>query len=433
MKRRKLRTRIALSLLVYSISLGGAILGLGFVTNEQVETLVWQALLTREASYLEERRSASKDRPISNGTIKGYVVADGAQIVDEVPREVLALSEGLHDEVDIGGHEFAVMVKHAGHQTIYTLIDISELEANERSLTGWLMLAATIALTLLVVGVWWLSGRLLRPVSDLASTINGLGPDHYGQRVPLLNNAAAEISVIVGALNALFDRIDGFVVRERTFINIASHELRTPIAVINCAIEVVAERTELPDAMRKPIERVRRAAREIEQLVDMLLVLAKAPNLLRDSATAFALDDLVRDVVEDHFHLTEQKALRLELGRVEAVTLNAPIRIAQVAIANLLRNAIENSDAGVVAIEVAQAGIVTIEDPGHGMSAEEIGRLYAALARRNDSTVSFGIGLDLIGRICQHMGWTLDIVSREGAGTRMTLDFGASIVRLPGL
>jgi signal transduction histidine kinase len=65
---------------------------------------------------------------------------------------------------------------------------------------------------------------------------------------------------------------------------------------------------------------------------------------------------------------------------------------------------------------------VVIEDPGHGMSPEEISELYARVARGGRD--GGGIGLDLISRLCEHLGWRLDFSSVPGRGTRTTLHLG---------
>ncbi|HEY9253139.1 MAG TPA: ATP-binding protein, partial [Stenotrophomonas sp.] len=99
------------------------------------------------------------------------------------------------------------------------------------------------------------------------------------------------------------------------------------------------------------------------------------------------------------------------------------------AIGNLLRNAIENSDRGTIRIVLSAPATVRIEDPGHGMSPEEISAIYARMARGNHSGRGAGIGLDLIGRLCEHLGWQLQFESVEGRGTIASLDLSSSLAR----
>ena len=117
------------------------------------------------------------------------------------------------------------------------------------------------------------------------------------------------------------------------------------------------------------------------------------------------------------------KDLTLVLGALPPSEIVAPVPIVQAAIGNLLRNAIENSDRGEIRIRLTQDATVTIEDPGHGMTPEEISAIYARVARGGGDREGGGIGLDLISRLCEHLGWKLDIASHAGRGTTTTLDF----------
>ena len=78
-----------------------------------------------------------------------------------------------------------------------------------------------------------------------------------------------------------------------------------------------------------------------------------------------------------------------------------------------------------IRLTLNERAVVTIEDPGHGMSPEEVAVAYAKIAR-GERNMRTGIGLDLIGRLCEHLGWKLDIHSGRERGTRVILDMGAS-------
>ena len=125
----------------------------------------------------------------------------------------------------------------------------------------------------------------------------------------------------------------------------------------------------------------------------------------------------------DHRHLTRDKDLSLALAPLQPCEIVAPLPIVQAAIGNLLRNAIEHSDRGRITIRLEAPATVVIDDPGHGMSPEEISAIYARLARGGGDRDGSGIGLDLISRLCEHLDWRLDIASGPGGGTTTTLGF----------
>ena len=129
-------------------------------------------------------------------------------------------------------------------------------------------------------------------------------------------------------------------------------------------------------------------------------------------------------ILEAHPHLLGDKDLTVSL-QAAPVDLVAPLAVVQAAIGNLLRNAIENSGRGNIQLELSSHGVLTLRDPGHGMSPEEIAAIHARMARglRNEHG---GIGLELVARLCEHLGWTLRFEPVKPRGTLATLDVSAS-------
>ena len=164
----------------------------------------------------------------------------------------------------------------------------------------------------------------------------------------------------------------------------------------------------------------------MEQLIQLMLVLAREPARLAALSEPLALEQLLPEIVADHAYLASGKELSVEVVDVAPCTIVAPVGVVQAAVGNLLRNALENSDRGVIRLWLTPQAVVTIEDPGHGMSPEEVAVAYAKTAR-GERNMRTGIGLDLIGRLCEHLGWKLDIHSGPQRGTRVTLDMGASL------
>ena len=229
--------------------------------------------------------------------------------------------------------------------------------------------------------------------------------------------------VLADAFNDYLGRNERFVEREHAFIATSSHELRTPIAVIAGAAELALAHPDMPAVTRNQVLRIHRTARNVEQLISLLLVLVKDPSLLSAASERVALDQLLPGIIEDHRHLTQDKDLTLVLEPMPSCEILAPEAIVQAAVGNLLRNAIENSDRGEIRIRLQPDATVVIEDPGHGMSPEEISALYAQVARGGRD--GGGIGLDLIARLCEHLGWRLAFTSEPGRGTRTTLQLRA--------
>lgn len=418
-----LRRRITLGLIAYAVLLSIGVAVHGFYVNENAEHLVWESLLRAEMDHFLSRRALDPDyRWPDTQTLELLTFPAGAP----VPPPLDTLPPGVHDEFMLDGRERVILVRDVDGQRLVLALDIGDLERREYDL-GWALLASALAVVTVMAGlVAWGVGALTRPLSALATRIARLQPQETGQRLQLPPGATAELAVIADALNDYLARNEQFVARERAFIDSASHELRTPVAVIAGAAEIAAATADLPSSVRGQLARIHGTARDVERLIGLLLVLAKDPERLAEISDRLALDQLLPVIIADHRHLCRDKDLELRLAPLPACELVAPLHIVQAAIGNLLRNAIENSDRGVITIGLTDAAVVTIDDPGHGMSPEEISAIHARLARGGHRDGG-GIGLDLIARICNHLGWTLSLDSLLGRGTRATLDLGASL------
>ncbi len=417
--RNGLRRRILTWLLVYVSLLSVAIFIGGLIVNEEAERMVWESLLRAELHHYQDRLEADPGyRWTDTDDMTLYRWDDSPP----PPKVLRALGPGLHDDIWVEGKLRVVMIQDLAGGRVALALDITEFEGLEETISSGIVVGMFAAVILLGLLLAWGLGRAIRPLSVMAGDITRLQPERGRQRIEVEPKASDELRVIADAFNDYLNRSERFVERERAFINSASHELRTPIAVIGGAARLAHDQDGMPPAAREQMQRILRNVRQIEQLISLLLILAKDPERLAAVSDTVSLDELLPEIVEDHRHLTEGKDLALRTGTLPSVRITAPVAIVQAAIGNLLRNAIENSDRGVIDIRLDADATVTIADPGHGMSPEEISRIYAQMAR-GEARDGGGIGLDLIARLCEHLGWHLDIDSAPERGTVARLRF----------
>ena len=421
-KRPSLRTRLLLSVLGYVVLLSALVAVQGMVVNERAERMVWQTLLDSELDHIQARAAGD---PAYRWTETASLALYDSRAPQRMPAELATLAPGLHDDIMVQGRLVVALVREVQGGRLALTLDLTQFEEREER-TNLLVIGSALAL-LLVLGalVAWGASRAVRPLVQMAQRIGALRPDQPGQRLPVPEKATAELQVIGDALNDYLARNDRFVERERRFIDMASHELRTPVAVIAGASDLALRAGDGSAQVRPLLERIRGAATGVQELIGLLLVLARDPRRLRDARERIALDALLPGIVDDHRHLAEGKDLSITLDVADGVEVTGPPQIVRAAIGNLLRNAIENSDRGEVRLRLQAPGTVVIEDPGHGMGAEEIGALYSRIARGGADRGAGGIGLDLIARLCEHLGWRLQIVATERGGTAATLHFHA--------
>ncbi|GHC02606.1 sensor histidine kinase [Thermomonas carbonis] len=414
-----LHHRIVLWLLAFALALTVAVIAQGTVVIEYVERIVWRSMLMAELDHFIQR---SRNNPGYHwDETAGFVIHVGADDPD-LPVELRGLKPGLHDDILVAGTNHVAMVHDDAGIRYALVMDIEQFEIEESGFELLTLLAAVLLLLAVSVAAVFGVRRLLGPLQQLAERIGGIRPEDGLERIELEPNAGSELQVIADAFNDYLQRNAQFVERERTFVNTASHELRTPVAVINGAAQLALQADADPTMSRLQLQRIQRSAREMEQLIELLLALAKDPERLTRNSQALSMDTLLAQIVEDHQYLTAGKSLQLQLTTSPHCEIHAPAGIVRAAVGNLLRNAIENSDTGVIDIRLQDATVV-IRDPGHGMSPEQISALYTRMARDSGRLADSGIGLELIARLCEHVGWHLELRPDSPRGTIATLQF----------
>jgi len=223
---------------------------------------------------------------------------------------------------------------------------------------------------------------------------------------------------------------------QRQFTNDASHDLRTPLAVVRMETSAALHsRTPLPPDIAECMRIIDEQAQRMERLIEQLLTLA---HVDADSALNREPTDLrhvVSGVVRDLRPLADAKQIALEVGRVEpAVVLGDELKLSQL-VANLVDNAIKYShDAATVSVSVWQqrdAAFVTVSDTGQGIPPGELEGVFRRFhrvdaVRATNGRGGHGLGLPLCRWIARAHGGDVLVDSREGEGSTFT-------VRLPAL
>lgn len=418
MREISLRRRVMWGLLAYSLLLLAAVAAVGVAANQQLERAMWHATLSEQ---MDHRLSQPGHANAPQIRAQMFVTRPPTQPPPGLPDALRGLPPGLHGEIDVDGIESAVLVRDVDDTRVYVMLDIGPHEREERRWLVSLLLLGVLAVAAVVGLSSWLASRLVRPVTDLADRLASLDPAQRGLRLAG-HDAHREVAMIEGAANEFLGRLDGFVQREREFIDTVGHELRTPIAIIDGALDVLAGGEDLPPTARRAVARAHAAVAEMDETLAALLFLAKdLPVPGSEGPCDVAL--VVAAVVDNHQHLIGEKPLRLCVGELQATPVAATGALVTLAVGNLVRNAIQHSLAGEIQVGLNER-VLMIEDSGPGIPPEEISRLYALQVRQNTHRApGSGIGLYVVGRLCQRLRWTLAVEQRASGGSRVRLTF----------
>ena len=282
-------------------------------------------------------------------------------------------------------------------------------------------LIALIAATVIVV-----VQRATRPVRALSQELQARPDDDL--RPIAAPDAPRELQPLIAATNEHMRRQSDLLAQQQRFVRDASHQLRTPLAVLKAQVQS-ARRGDVapPEALAEIEHTVDRAT----QLANQMLALAKVAQLQQQADVAPAqFDEVVRAVALDVAPLIAGKGLDFDL-QTEPVTLRAHDWMLRELTRNLLHNAIRHTPAGgLLAITLARAGDqarLTVADGGPGVAPEVAERLFQPFSAGAGGTGS-GLGLAICHEIVQTLGGRIQLVNRMHNGRVDGLD---AIVSLP--
>jgi signal transduction histidine kinase len=266
----------------------------------------------------------------------------------------------------------------------------------------------------------WVTHRVISPVRQLAGRVMALSPED-GHRPLAGDYPQDEVGELALAFDRYVERIRGFIERERAFTADLSHELRTPLTVISGAAEVLLADSALAPAVRRRVERIQRAEKEMAEMIPALLALARESEQGASAPSASVAEALGQEV-DTNAHLLAGKPVEVQLQIDRDERLRVEPALLRSVLGNLIRNAFIYTQEGRILLRLDRR-LLTIEDTGPGIPADEIERIFRRYYVAGDSHGS-GIGLSLVKRICERYGWSIRLRSTPTIGTVIEVEFG---------
>ncbi len=334
--------------------------------------------------------------------------------VSERPRDLPQEGKSYHDEV-----------------VLAAFVSLDETEAALTTLASFLLCISTLVVALAALCARWLSRKTLVPLTKLVESAQSIDVTNPGWILAEVGTRD-ELDDLRRAFNDLLARLHEAYDRQRRFSSEASHQLRTPVAVMIGHLEVAQRYERSGDQYRRVIQLAHRRAVDLGQIVESLLFLSRPNSTTLTRAETF---DLGRWLIE---HMASQsESLRSSDTVVESaidlpVWIKAqPLLFGQV-VDNLLDNACKYSRPGTpIVVRVAREGesaLLAVEDSGRGITPRDLPRIFEPFFRGSpgagEAMPGVGLGLSVVERIVTAFGGTVAVQSQPDRGSRFE-------VRLP--
>lgn len=425
--RRRLRSRIILSFVLLGLGLTALFAFLTQEARNRVENALVEDVMNRNIDEYARRYyvdpSRNPDLPVQQMFAR-VVRQDRFEALRQDEPDWYDLPDGIHNlgGVDEEGTKFSykLAVRKTPEEWFFLAYDMTQATQGEeqfrRAVYGSVVLFTVLSLLL----GWWSASRVMSPVSDLARRLGRSGgttaPAPLAPHFP-----DDEVGELAKALDDYASRLTEVVQRDREFNADVSHELRTPLAVIRGAVELLLSRPELDEKTHARLLRIQRAEQQCTDLISALLLLSRNERGHGNTDVAKVAEQLL----DAHRVQMGAKPLQLRLeGGAGQVVVDAPEAAVNVALGNLVGNAVKYTQQGEVVVRLREDAVEVI-DSGPGLSAEDAARLFERGYRGTHAEHSQGggIGLSIVRRLCALYDWSVRVVPGERQGVVATLSF----------
>ena len=332
---------------------------------------------------------------------------------------------------------------HLYYISIGRPIDANRKALKEFTWTSLIILPLAVAVSALFG--WFLAGRALAPVNQVAQTAERITHSNLNMRLQS-RGAYDELDRLIVAFNRMMERLNLSFEQMRQFSTDVSHELRTPLTVIRGQLEVAVFTAttfeKYRDAMLNALEDVER----LSNIVRALLLLSQAESgQLVLNKTEMDLCATVHDLCEQYQIAAEAAGVQMscDVPRMARCNIYADKVQIERLVTNLLSNAIKYTPSGGqvrVRLGIGPGSVIlVVEDDGVGIAADHLPHIFDRFYRvpSADPEKGLGLGLSFVAWIVKAHGGTVDVQSELQKGTRFTITLPESaapeVTRPPGL
>ncbi len=268
----------------------------------------------------------------------------------------------------------------------------------------------------------------MRRLRELAGTISNIDATKLDKRLAV-DGAQSELKDLANAINSMLNRIDEAYRSQVRFVSDASHELRTPISVIQGYVNLLDRWGKNDEATtQEAIDAIKSEAENMKELVEQLLFLARGDNeTLRLDLEVFDCSEMIEEIFKETQMIDPSHTFRVKNSTQAFVS--ADRQLMKQALRILIDNSIKYTPGGgeiLVSVREEDGMVrISVQDNGIGIDPQNLPYIFDRFYRSDESrarkTGGSGLGLAIMKWIIDRHGGTIEVISRKDIGTRTTI------------
>jgi signal transduction histidine kinase len=287
--------------------------------------------------------------------------------------------------------------------------------------------AVPTVLVVVFIGGRWVASRAIAPVEEIRQAASRITAQNLDQRLPV-PPTKDEIAGLIAVLNQTFERLQRSFEQSVRFSADASHQLKTPVAVLRAGIEEILTDPETPVKQQVRADALLHQTHHLTSVAENLLLLARADaDRLELQREEFDLRELLDGMLDDARVLAEPQNLTVEADMPEKLLITGDRTFISIILQNLLDNAVKyNIDGGTICIRAQSAsdGVqVTVSNNGEQIPPDRAPNIFERFyrARADQRRSGHGLGLSLARELATAHGGELALVRSDSEWTEFRL------------
>lgn len=403
---------------------------------QQQEDPVWSAvyehMLLNSSSYMMQ---------VANP--QGSVLwRTGNLVSDSLPlfrwfekRGATVIDDKIYTYYTINSVRYRLVLTRTSVAEVTAAYPVGEVDATLRSLFSLFLYSIPVAFAFSLIAGWFIASRSLKPVDSISRSARQISAENLTNRLPM-PETNDEIARLTETLNEMIARLETSFTQIKQFTSDASHELKTPLAILMGELEVALKRPMSAQEYRETIESCLEEVERLTNVIQGLLDLSRADS--GQELVQFApvrLSVLVEDVCDDLMIISEQKHITFTSAIEPDVTIEGDKMRLHQALLNIFENALkytpQNGTVHVTLASTQEFAIISVRDNGIGIPKEQLPYIFDRFFRvdkaRSQNIQGSGLGLSITKWIVEAHRGTIQATSTEHEGTTFVVSLPRTV------
>ncbi|WP_024786701.1 MULTISPECIES: sensor histidine kinase [unclassified Lebetimonas] len=311
----------------------------------------------------------------------------------------------------------------------YILIAKNNFDDNMESFISILIFLEVLLLILFIFLANNILNKILNPIKQINKTVRKININNLNSYINFSNNGK-EIDELVDNFNNMIERLKNGIERIEKFNSDVSHELKTPLTVIDMSIELALKKERNIEYYKNTLKTLQTEIQKIETIINELLLITKYDKYsVKKTFSICDFNSILLDVIEKYASTAQRKNINIELLKFEKIEKETNCFLIKTIFKNIIDNAVKYTPSGkniYISLYLKNKKVYFIvKDEGIGIPGDKIDkiteRFYRTDESRNKKIEGYGLGLSIVKNFLNLIDGNLQIVSQLNKGTIVTV------------